>query len=220
MFHEHHYMIWGTTCTCGSDNYILQNQYHPWNQTEFKLKMKCIKCNDNLEIDQIAASDFYNKKIYTHFNDVKGTVMDLGCGGGFLTQFLIEKQDVNKVYAIDVDPSSKNEIKKLIDMGKGVVFNLLDIKDISSSFGRKSIDYIVSRDVFIFVEDPKKYFDDITRIARKGIRQMAWFSKDNKRMKNSLNPFDIVEELKKRKWKVELEILEWYKSGYFVKADK
>ncbi len=220
IFPEHNYVIWGTKCTCGEENYVLQNQFHPWNETDYKIKIKCSKCNRQLEIDHLAAEAFYNKKIYHFFNDVEGTILDIGSGGGFLTQQLIDKQNVNKVYAIDIDNQSEIEINKLVDMNKNVKFKCLDVKDISETFEAQSIDYIVNRDVFMFMEDPEKYFNDVTTIARKGLRQMGWFINGNKRMKNNLSPYKIVEELKQRKWKVELEILDWYKSGYFIKADK
>ncbi len=72
----------------------------------------------------------------------------------------------------------------------------------------------------MFIEDTKKYFDDITYIVSKGIRQIGWYVSNNMRMKNNLKPNQIVEELEKRNWDVKLEALDWYKSGYFIKADK
>lgn len=39
-------------------------------------------------------------------------------------------------------------------------------------------------------------------------------------MKNKLEPQQIAYEYIKRGWKVELEYLNWYKSGYFINAYK
>jgi len=220
LFQEHNNTIWGTTCSCGKENYILQTKYHPWDNTDYVLNIKCNRCNQQLNINQIAAEVFYNEKIYKYFDDVKGTILDIGCGGGFLTKHLTGKQNAKKVFAIDISEESKKEIAKLTDIDKKVDFRLLDLKDLTNIFKDESIDYIVNRDVFMFVEDYKKYFDDISRMAIKGVRQMGWFMNNNPRMKNKLHPLDIVDELKNRGWEVELEILDWYKSGYFIKADK
>lgn len=96
----------------------------------------------------------------------------------------------------------------------------MNAKNISNYFEKDSVDYLVNRDVFMFIYDTDKYFDDITNIVRKGIRQMGWFKKDNKRMLNELTPLQISIELEKRGWKVEVEYLDWYKSGYYIKANK
>lgn len=72
----------------------------------------------------------------------------------------------------------------------------------------------------MFIEDTERYFKDITGIVNKGIRQMGWYQKDNSRMKNKLVPEQIADEYIKRGWKVELEYLDWYKSGYFINAYK
>ncbi len=220
MFKEHGYVIWGTKCSCGRENFILQNKFHPWVESDFILKIKCSNCKNVLEIDRQIATQYYNQKIFCFFDDVEGVILDIGCGGGFLTQHLIDKKDVNQVLAVDIDNDCKEEIDKLKDKGKNVEFKLCDLSDISELFEGKSVDYVVNRDVFMFVENTKKYFDDISRIARRGIRQMGWFVSGNERMKNNLTPSEIVKELEKRDWNVELFALDWYKCGYFIKADR
>ncbi|MBS4535341.1 class I SAM-dependent methyltransferase [Clostridium sp. D2Q-14] len=213
MFKEHNYIIWGTKCPCGRENFILQNKFHPWNESDFKIVIKCSYCKSFLTVDKQAAEQFYNERIYSYFEDVEGIVLDVGYGGGFLTQHLINKESVEKIYAIDIDENSKEEINKLVTKHKNIEFKLCDLKNILEAFKEKSVDYVVNRDVFMFVEDTQKYFDDITKIVRKGIRQMGWFISDNKRMKNKLMPSDIAAELKKRGWKVELRILEMKQSA-------
>lgn len=220
LFKEHNYVIWGDFCTCGSDCFILQNKFHPWIDTDFKIQIKCPACGKNIEINKDRAAKFYNRKILSHFNNVDGNIIDLGCGGGFLSSFLVKMDNVNKIYAIDCDEDCREDIEKICDNPNKIIFSKMDIFDLDKYFKDKSIDYIVSRDVFMFIEDTDKYFDDITRIVNKGIRQMGWYISSNERMKNNLLPDEIADELLKRNWSVKIEYLDWYKSGYFIEANK
>ncbi|GCD10516.1 class I SAM-dependent methyltransferase [Clostridium tagluense] len=220
MFKEHSYVLWGDYCTCGQECFILQNKFHPWDDVDFTISIECTRCNKRVNIDNKKAANFYSKKVLSYFGNIEGQIIDLGCGGGFLSEFLLKEDKTNKIYAIDNDISCKEGIEKLCNVENKIVFINMDIKDFGKLFKSKQIDYLVSRDVFMFIEDTKKYFDDITNIVSKGIRQMGWYVSNNKRMKNNLLPEQIVDELKKRDWKVSLETLDWYKSGYFIKADK
>lgn len=145
--------------------------------------------------------------------------MDLGCGGGFLSRNLIKHDKVTKVYGLDIDLDSEIDLKDIIDNPK---FNFIhrDIDNINAIFQKGSIDYLVSRDVFMFIENTQKYFDDVTNIVTSEIKQMGWYIEGNMRMKNKLLPEQIAEEYIKRGWEVELEYLDWYKSGYFINAYK
>ncbi|MTI70551.1 MAG: class I SAM-dependent methyltransferase [Firmicutes bacterium] len=125
-----------------------------------------------------------------------------------------------KVYATDIDSDCRDYIGRIDEIHNKIKFIEMDVKDLSKYFDRGDVDYLVSRDVFMFVEDTEKYFDDITSIVKKGIRQMGCYMKENKRMKNKITPVKISKELEKRGWKVEIEYLNWYKGGYFIKADK
>lgn len=220
MFKEHNFTIWGMYCKCGNECSILQNKYHPWIDTEFTVKIKCSSCGNEIIIDRKAAEAFYNNKIYSYYNGLYGRVVDLGCGEGFLSRYLLYQEKVNKIYGLDNDENCINELEDIIKEQKKFEFINSDISGISSRFSRGSIDFLVSRDVFMFIEDTERYFKDITGIVNKGIRQMGWYQKDNSRMKNKLVPEQIADEYIKRGWKVELEYLDWYKSGYFINAYK
>lgn len=221
MFKEHNYVIWGTYCDkCKSECSILQNKYHPWIDTEFAIKLKCSSCGNEVIIDRKRAETFYNNKIYSYYNELYGKVIDLGCGDGFLSRHLLKQNKIDKVYALDIDINCINELQNLINNENKFKYFHSDIRDISNIFRADSVDFLISRDVFMFAPDPNKYFDDVTRIVSKGIRQMGWYIKDNFRMKNKLTPKQICEEYTKRGWKVELEYLDWYKSGYFINANK
>lgn len=220
MFKEHNYAIWGDYCECGQECFILQNKFHPWIEAEFKIKIQCNSCGKELEIDGEKASEFYSKKILSYFDNVEGICMDMGCGGGFLSSFLMKNEKVSKIYAIDNDSEYSDEIKSL-DNGSGKIsFINMDIRDLDKQFKDADIDYLVSRDVFMFIEDTEKFLDDATRIVSKGIRHMGWYVSGSERMKNNLHPEQIAQELERRGWKVKLEPLNWYKYGYFIEANK
>ncbi|MEG1142227.1 MAG: hypothetical protein RSE41_07265 [Clostridia bacterium] len=72
----------------------------------------------------------------------------------------------------------------------------------------------------MFIEDTDQYFNDVSKIVNKGIRHMGWYFENNKRINNKLTPQQIKQEYSKRGWIVELEYLDWYKSGYFINAYK
>lgn len=219
MFKEHNFVIWGTFCKCGSECSIRQNEHHPWVDTGFTAKLKCSSCGNEVTVDRKCAEEFYNNKIYSYYNGLYGKIIDLGCGGGFLSRYLLNQDKVDKIYGVDSDEDCVNELKD-IEEQKKFEFIKADISNLGSKFSSNSIDFLVSRDVFMFVEDTTSYFDDVTRIVNKGIRQMGWYMKDNSRMKNKLEPKQIADEYIKRGWNVEIEYLDWYKCGYFIRVDK
>lgn len=212
------FLIWGTKCNCGNQCSILQNEHHPWDETDFKIKLKCEQCGSELVVDKSSAEIFYNNKIYGYYENLYGNVIDLGCGGGFLSRRLLSNKSIEKIYGIDLDEDCAEELKDI----RSEKFNFinLDLCNLSEQFLENSIDFLVSRDVFMFIEDTNKYLDDVTKIVKKEIRQMGWYIESNSRIKNKLSPNEIKEEYEKRGWNVELEYLNWYKGGYFIKANK
>lgn len=219
MFKEHNSIVWGTYCNkCGSECSILQNVHHPWDNTKFTIKLRCKSCNNEVVIDKNSAEAFYNNRIYSYYNDIYGKVIDLGCGSGFLSRYLLNQSSIDGVYGLDIDKGCRKELTDIIDKDKKFTFINSDIHNICSIFSQSSIDFLVCRDVFMFIEDTNEFFDDVTKIVNKGIRQMGWYVESNNRMKNKLLPEQIAEEYKKRGWVVKLEFLDWYKSGYFINA--
>lgn len=220
VFREHDFVIWGTNCKCENECSILQNKHHPWDDTKFSIKVKCSMCNRELVIDKNVAEIFYNDKIYSYFNNLHGSIIDLGCGGGFLSRYIIHKDSVDKVWGLDIDNDCVDELSDIIGETKKLEFKKYDGKNLRNIFNEKSVDFLVSRDVFMFIEDTEKYFDDISGIVNKGVYHMGWYMVNNERMKNKLTPQQIKQEYSKRGWQVYLEYLDWYKSGYFIKAYK
>lgn len=216
---ENNFIIWGDICDCGKECSILQNKVHPWDNSNFITRIECPQCGNVVEINKDKAEKFYNEKILSYFNNVDGTVMDIGCGGGFLTNHIVKLEDVTKVYSIDKDLACNEEIKAIEDKHNKVKFYNMDISNLSNQFQSKSIDYIISRDVFMFIDNTTKFFDDINKIVVKGIKIMGWYMPSNKRINNALHPEDICKGLNIRGWKTTLECLNWYKHGYYISAE-
>lgn len=220
MFKEHDFIVWGTYCKCGHECSILQNERHPWDESSFTIKLKCSVCGTEVIIDTKSAALFYDKKIHSYFNNVSGNVIDLGCGGGFLSRHILAQPNIEKVYGMDVDIDCENEISDLIKHRSTFKFINSDIKSLDILFAPSSIDFLVSRDVFMFIEDTDTYFNTLSKLVTKGIKQMGWYIEGNKRMKNKLTPAMIAKEYEKYGFTAELEYLDWYKSGYFINAYK
>ncbi|WP_100488383.1 class I SAM-dependent methyltransferase [Sporolactobacillus pectinivorans] len=219
MFPEHPFTIWGTHCgNCGNVCSILQNAHHPWNCTPFTVKLKCSTCGHDVTIDQKAAEAFYNHKILTRFEGLFGYVVDLGCGGGFLSRFLLQNKNIKRIDGLDRDPDCLKATEDLAASDQRFNFTRTELRRLNALYDKNSTDFIVSRDVFMFIDDTEQYFDDVSSIATRGVRQMGWYMTDNHRMKNGLQPQKIAEAYQKRGWQVSLEYLDWYKSGYFIKT--
>lgn len=182
------------------------------------MKINCPLCGYENDVDQKAAENYYNHRIYSYFQSIHGIVLDLGCGGGLLSRFLLADSQVKKVYGLDKDGECANDLADLMENRK-FQFIQADVSYLNNLFAESSLDFLVSRDVFMFISDTDRYFDDVTKLVNGGIRQMGWFMKDSQRMKNHLRPEQIADEYRKRGWNVNLELLDWYKSGYFIRAD-
>lgn len=199
---------------------MLQNSAHPWIANDLIIRVDCPGCGKLVDIDQAAAAHYYDRRIQGYFSDVHGEVLDLGCGDGFLTRFLAAKPGVTRIYAADPDGNCAEPIGAIAAGYPAVSFENLDAGRLGERFSPGSLDFVVHRDVFMFIPDPDRYFDDITRIVRRGIRHMGWYVTGNERMHNRLRPEEIVNELRRRGWKADMQGLDWYKCGYFIRADR
>ncbi|MCO7126871.1 hypothetical protein NIE88_13950 [Sporolactobacillus shoreicorticis] len=95
MFREHKNMIWGTNCSkCGAECSVLQNAHHPWDRTTFGMIISCSSCGHENYVNQQAAAFFYKQRIYRYFTNLSGRILDLGCGGGLLSSYLLSQQNV------------------------------------------------------------------------------------------------------------------------------
>lgn len=218
MFREHNNVVWGTYCSCGNECSIIQNQHHPWVDSTFSVQMKCASCGNRVVINQNSARKFYNEKVYSFFTGLNGTVIDFGCGDGFLSRYLLSQDDIDTIYGVDVDSESMEQTRDILS--HKFTFKKYDGCNLNNIFLPNSVDYLVSRDVFMFISDYNRYFCDVNLIVKKGIRQMGWYKKSDSRIKNQLEPQQIAQKYQDMGWHVHLEELDWYKSSYSISADK
>ena len=209
-------VIWGMKCTnCNSNVFVLQEEVHPWFATETVFIVRCKKCGKLNGVTQKEAECFYNNKIHALYDHVFGNILDLGCGGGFITNYLDSKDEVNNIYAIDND----NEARDFLNSSDKIYFIHGDVKEIDDLLTSIHIDYIVSRDMVMYVEDVQSFIHKISHIASKGIVIVGWYNPTLSRVKNKVHPEEIGELLVKQGFEIEYRELDWYKYGYVIFAD-
>ncbi|MCO7126872.1 hypothetical protein NIE88_13955 [Sporolactobacillus shoreicorticis] len=120
---------------------------------------------------------------------------------------------------LDQDKECPDELAKLL-MNHNFTFIHATIDQLRELFPAQSIDYLMSCDVFMFIEDVNRYFDDVGWLVKSRIRQIGWYMKNNPRMRNSLEPDQILEAYPKRGWHTRLIDLDWHKNGYMIQADR
>lgn len=93
----------------------------------------------------------------------KSKVLDIGCGAGFLTNFLAQRG--HEVYGIDLSPKSL-EVARSKDRTGLVQYQIGNGTKLS--FGEKSFDAVVAMDVLEHVEDPEKVVAEASRVLKSG----------------------------------------------------
>lgn len=91
------------------------------------------------------------------------TILDVGCGGGFLTQFLAERG--HHVSGVDLSESSLNAARKkdserLIDYRWGNAYAL--------PFSDNTFDAVCAMDILEHVEEPQRLIEEASRVLKKG----------------------------------------------------
>lgn len=209
-------MIWGTKCTfCGNDVFILQEENHPWFATNTVHKVKCEVCETVNCINQREAERFYNSRIYEQYEHISGNVVDIGCGGGLITNYLDTKKEVDNIYAIDSDYVSKDSL----NLSDKIHFIHGNVEGIDKLLDGISIDYMVSRDVVMYIENLPLCIQKASHIVQKGMVIVGWYNPTLSRVKNDVHPEEIKTMLTGQGFEVEYKELNWYKWGYKINAN-
>ena len=200
--------IWGTYCVCGNELFEYVDS-HPWDdEAEFKTIIKCEKCGRTTIVNREIAEEYYNNKIYGCFSSVKGNVIEIGCGGGFLTDFICNKENVDSILAIDIDDELEKENNK-------IKFVKMDLNDINESIFDKKYDYLICRDVLMYLDDLEKVISVLSKVSSK-VCLLNWYNENHRNCINKTRPEDVFGIVKKYYKNVVIEYPSFYKCGYFI----
>lgn len=218
-FQEHRNIIWGKKCeNCGHDVYLLQQDYHPWGDKEFAPLVTCPKCQQKQIINKEQAAIYYSRKIYSFFDIPDGVVLDLGCGGGFLSSKLIQNSKITKIFAVDYDQNVQKSIESI--KSPKIKFINQDADHLENNKLISNVDYLVHRDLFMFISNTENYFNYVRKSVSKSVYHMGWFIRGSERMKNQLLPEEIKEKYLEKGFEVSIKYPDWYSCGYFIRADR
>lgn len=206
--------IWGKRCSCGNIVYGFYEE-HLFVEENINKEIVCLKCNKNNNIKKEEAREFYNKLIFECFKEVKGKVLEIGCGGGFLTTYLTNKKDVTSVLAVDNDMSN-NEIKYINSLDNCKYKNI-DLNNFCEEIFDEHFDYVVCKDVLMYLKDIDYTFNILSKISSK-IVLLNWHSINHKNCLNKTGPNDVYEIINKYYNDIEITYPSFYKWGYLVKT--
>lgn len=208
--------IWGKYCKCGNIVYDYFDE-HLYLEENIEKVIVCPKCKSDNIVSKEDARIFYNSLIYECFKDVKGKILELDCGGGLLTEYLSKKKDVELLVAIDRDMSN-DEINYIKSLTNDNFYNI-DLNDFNESFFNTHFDYVVCKDVLMYLDDIEVIFKKISNISNK-IILLNWHNENHKNCFNKTSPIAIVEILKKYYNNIVIEYPSFYKWGYLIKTEE
>lgn len=93
----------------------------------------------------------------------KAKILDIGCGGGLLTNFLAKEG--HEVHGIDLSETSLNRAKKKDETGK-VVYQMASAY--SLPYPDESFDVVSAMDLLEHVESPEAVIKEASRVLKKG----------------------------------------------------
>lgn len=91
------------------------------------------------------------------------SVLDAGCGEGFVIQYLVRRDQTLQVTGVDLHPEAIQYAKKYV--GASVTFQVEDLR--SLSFPDNSFDTVVCSQVLEHLDDAESALAELKRVARK-----------------------------------------------------
>lgn len=117
-----------------------------------------------LREEQKVKNPWVEEKILAHFKgEINLNILDIGCGGGFLTNHLAKR--FQSVHGLDASASSL-ETAKQYDHTKKVKY--IEGDALSLPYANESMDVVCAMDFLEHVEHPKKVVQEAARVLRPG----------------------------------------------------
>ena len=111
----------------------------------------------------------YKKTVYDSFldfisDDIKGKLLEMGCGIGKTTHFLAEKYNKLKITAIDYD---KEQIATAKKNKKSNNIEFMQRDATSLNFKKESFDYVIETNVFHHIKNYQDAIKETRRVLKK-----------------------------------------------------
>lgn len=97
-----------------------------------------------------------------------GTIVDLGCGGGYNVKRLLEKSQSAKVYGVDISAESVRKAKKINSKELGKRCEIMQGSAEKLSFADGSINLVTAFETVFFWKNIETCFKEIRRIVKSG----------------------------------------------------
>ena len=103
-------------------------------------------------------------RVITKLNGNPKNILELGCGNGITTGFIVKKFPESRIVALDYDPDQIEIAKrKKVDNVEFIVGDASDLK-----FKDQTFDMVIESLAFHHVKDYKKAIKEVYRVLRKG----------------------------------------------------
>ena len=169
--------IWGCLCECGKEAFDYFDE-HPWCEDQSLVKyVKCSNCGKVHEINCSKAEEFYNKKIFECFKDIYGNVLEIGCGGGLVTEYVAGLESVKYLATVDVDDESISSISSK--------HHKLDLNNFDEGVFENTFDFVICRDVLMYLDDIDYTFSKLSKISNKVIL-LNWHDVNHRKDRKSV----------------------------------
>lgn len=116
-----------------------------------------------LRVEQDTKNPWVLDQIKTNFSRENIKILDIGCGGGFLTNFLAHHYD--HIFGVDLSESSLSIARKY-DSHKKVSYQKADAYHLP--FDEQEFEVVCVMDFLEHVEDPKKVLTEAARVLKPG----------------------------------------------------
>ena len=116
-----------------------------------------------LRVEQQAKNPWVDNIISERFNSKELSILDVGCGAGFLTNYLSQRYDC--VSGLDASESSL-EVAKSKDISKKVKYSVGDAYNLPYKTG--SMDIVCAMDFLEHVERPEDVVAECSRVLKPG----------------------------------------------------